>query len=215
MERDVRFVVGHELNINIAKVLVETPDHHWVPAVTPDGTEEREHAVVCELTGRVDLTGWPEGTRMIARREPCHPGAQLTFTDEAGHRFQVCVTNLADADIAYLEALYRGRGRVEQRIADAKDTGLANLPSASFAINQAWVTTMLCAQDLIAWTQLLFLNGELAKAQPKRLRYCLFHTAATVTRNSRQYSLNLSDTWPWTDQLIDAFDRAHHIRAVT
>lgn len=74
---------------------------------------------------------------------------------------------------------------------------------------------MLCAQDLIAWTQLLCLNGELAKAQPKRLRYCLFHTAATVTRNSRQDSLNLSDTWPWTDQLLDAFDRAHHIRAVT
>ena len=73
----------------------------------------------------------------------------------------------------------------------------------------------MCAQDLIVWTQLLCLDGDLAKAQPKRLRYCLFHTAATVTRNSRQNWLNLSDTWPWTDHLLNAFDRAHHIRALT
>ena len=141
-------------------------------------------------------------------------GAQLTFTDEAGHRFQVCITNLADPDIAYLEAMYRGRGRVEQSIADAKDTGLANLPSGSFAINQAWVTTVLCAQDLIAWTRRLCLDGDLAKAQPKRLRYCLFHTAAVVARNSRRDWVHLSNTWPWTDQLLTAFDRAHQIRAL-
>ena len=54
VERDVKFVVGHELNINIAKVLVDIPTKQWVRAVTPDGMEEREHAVVCELTGQVD-----------------------------------------------------------------------------------------------------------------------------------------------------------------
>ena len=214
-QRDVRFVVGHELNIGIAKVLVSIPEDDWIQAVTSDGTTERDHAVVCEVTDKVDLSAWPDGTRMIARREPCHPGAQLTFTDEEGHRFQVCVTDLADTDISYLEALYRGRGRVEQTIADAKDTGLANLPSASFAINQAWVTVMLCAQDIIAWTQLLCLDGELAGAQPKRLRYCLFHTAGVISRNSRQNTVNLSDSWRWTDQLIDAFDRAHKIRTLT
>lgn len=117
-QRDVRFVVGHELNIGIAKVLVSIPEDDWIQAVTSDGTTERDHAVVCEVTDKVDLSAWPDGTRMIARREPCHPGAQLTFTDEEGHRFQVCVTDLADTDISYLEALYRGRGRVEQTIAD-------------------------------------------------------------------------------------------------
>ncbi len=62
------------------------------------------------------------------------PGAQLTFTDIDGHRFQVFVTDLTDPDICYLEALSRGRGRAERRICDAKDTGLANLPSGSFAL---------------------------------------------------------------------------------
>ena len=84
---------------------------------------------MAEITDLLDLSGWPTGTRAIARREEPHPGAQLTFTDIDGHRFQVFITDLADPDIAYLEALHRGRGRTEQRIRDAKDTGLPNLPS--------------------------------------------------------------------------------------
>jgi hypothetical protein len=51
-----------------------------------------------------------------------------------------------DADLPYLEALYRGR--VECRICDAKDTSLANLHSHDFTINTAWLTLVLIAADL-------------------------------------------------------------------
>lgn len=210
-ERNVRFVVGHRLTADIAEILMSVPKRRWQPAVTADGSDMREHATVVEVTDQVDLSGWPDGTRMIARREPCHPGAQLTFTDIDGHRYQVMVTDLADTDIAYLEALYRGRGRVEQRICDAKDTGLANLPSASFAINQAWLTMVLIAQDLLRWTQLLTLDGELAQAEPKRLRYTLLHTAGVIVTTGRRRILRLADDWPWTDQLTTAFTRLHHL----
>ena len=149
VERGVRFIVGHRLTAEIAQILVDTPESTWQTAISADGSEERDWAQVVEITDHVDLSGWPEGCRMIARREHAHVGAQLTFTDVDGHRFQVCVTDLEDDDICYLEALYRGRGRVERRICDAKDTGLANLPSASMAINQAWVTLVMLAQDLI------------------------------------------------------------------
>lgn len=186
VERDVRFIVGHQLTAPIAQLLVETPDEAWQNAISADGTEERDWAQVVELTDRIDLSDWPEGARMTARREHAHPGAQLTFTDLTGHRFQVCLTNLPDDDIAYLEALYRGRGRVERHICDAKDTGLENLPSGSFAINQAWLTSVLIAQDLLAWTQHLLLDGDLATAEPKRLRYCLLHVAALVATGSRR-----------------------------
>src|SRR5690606_30127491 len=108
----------------------------------------------------------------------------------------------------YLEALYRGRGRAEQRIRDAKDTGLANLPSASFEINQAWLTTVLIAQDLLAWTRKLVLDGELARAEPRRLRYCLLHVAGAIITTGRQRVLRLADDWPWTPALINAFARA-------
>ena len=87
------------------------------------------------------------------------------------------ITDLADDDVAYLEALYRGRGRAERQIADLKDTGLTNLPSHSFKINQAWIETCLIAHDLFAWTRLLGLEpqqatgDDLTRAEPKRLRY--------------------------------------------
>jgi hypothetical protein len=114
---------------------------------------------VAEITDLVDLSRWPDGTRAIARREQPHPGAQLTFTDIDGHRFQVFITDLADDDLAYLEALQRGRGRAEKLICNLKDTGLTNLPSADMAINAAWMTTALIAHDLLAWTRLVALDG--------------------------------------------------------
>lgn len=205
----VRFAVGHRLTADIAAVLATLPASRWRPAITADGTDERDGAEVAEITDLIDLSAWPSGIRMIARREDPHPGAQLTFTDVDGHRFQVFVTDLADDDIAYLEALYRGRGRCERRISDAKDTGLANLPSASFAINQAWLILVAIAQDLLAWTQILTLDGDMARAEPKRLRYCLLHTAGQLARSGRRTHLRIADDWPWQKPLVAAFHRLH------
>ena len=38
--------------------------------------------------------------------------------------------------------------------------------------------------DLIAWLQLHALDGELAKAEPKRLRYRILHNAARLVRGN-------------------------------
>jgi hypothetical protein len=216
-DRHVRFVIGHQLTIEIASVLVDLPKRAWRPAISADGEDWREHAEVAEITHLVadvfdTQRTWPTGLRMIARREQPHPGAQLTFTDIDGHRYQVFVTDLADADIAYLEALYRGRGRVERQICDTKATGLSNLPSHSFQINHAWLHLVLCAHDLLAWTRLLALDGDLATAEPKRLRYCLLHTAARIARTSRRTTCRLAANWPWTPELVTAFDRVHQLR---
>jgi hypothetical protein len=110
---------------------------------------------------------------------------------------------------ASVGSCYRGRGRAERNICDTKATGLTNLPSHSFAINHAWLQLCLCAHDLLAYTRLLTIdnNDDLAHAEPKRLRYCLFHTAAQIVTTSRQRRLRLADDWPWTRQLIAAFDR--------
>lgn len=205
--RRVRFVIGHQLTVDVAKILLDVPKRAWQPAISADGAELREHADVVEITELVDLSSWPAGCRMIARRELPHPGAQLSFTDIDGHRFQVFVTDLVDTDIAYLEALYRGRGRAERQICDTKATGLTNLPSHSFAINSTWLQLTLVAHDLLAWTRLLALDGDLATAEPKRLRYCLFHTAGHLITTGRQRICRLSTTWPWTNDLVTAFAR--------
>lgn len=207
-ERHVRFVVGHDLTAKVRTALLAIPEARWLPAMSADGRDEREGAEVAELTDLVDLSAWPRGARLIARREEPHPGAQFTFTDLAGRRFQTFLTDLPDRDIVYLEALSRGRGRVECRIRDAKDSGLANLPSSDFAINEAWLQLVLMAQDLLAWTALLCLDGELARAEPRRLRYCLLHAAGVIVRGGRRLRLRLAASWPWSATLVSAFARA-------
>ena len=208
----VRFSVGYDLTEAVRTACVTVPACRWRPAITADGTDEREGADVAEITDLVDLSGWPVGTRAIARREEPHPGAQLSFTDVDGHRFQVFITDQTDRDIAYLEAVQRGCGRAEKQICDLKHTGLANLPSADFAINQAWLTTALIAHDLLAWTRHLALDGDLARAEPKRLRYCLLHTAGQLAHTARQTHLRLPHEWPWVNELVTAFTRVEHLR---
>jgi len=208
-DAQVRFSIGHDLTEPIRTACLAIPTRRWRPAVTADGSDERDGAQVAEITDLVDLSRWPEGTRAIARREEPHPGAQLTFTDLDGHRFQVFITDQTDPDIAYLEALQRGRGRAEKLICNLKDTGLGNLPSADFAINQAWLTTALIAHDLLAWTRLVCLDGDLTRAEPKRLRYCLLHAAGQIARTGRSTRLRLAAHWPWATELAGAFHRVH------
>jgi hypothetical protein len=208
----VRFSIGFDLTAPIRAACLAVPERRWKPAVTADGRDERDGADVAEITDLVDLGRWPDGTRAIARREEPHPGAQLTFTDADGHRFQVFITDLTDSDIAYLEALQRGRGRAEKLICNVKDTGLTNLPSADFAINAAWLTTAIIAHDLLAWTRLVALDGGLARAEPKRLRYCLLHAAGQIARSGRRTRLRLAAGWPWADELATAFTRVNALR---
>ncbi len=65
----------------------------------------------------------------------------------------------------------------------------------------------MLAVDLIAWTQHLLLDGALATAEPKTLRYRLLHVAARITRGQRRLWLRLQQCWPSARQLADAFTR--------
>jgi Transposase DDE domain group 1 len=184
----------------------------WVPAVDADG-RPRDGAQVCEITGLLPadlLTNYPAGTRFLVRRERPHPGAQLSLFDTIeGFRHQVMATDTAPGkgSIQFLEARHRAHARVEDRIRCGKDTGFGRFPSRIFAINQAWLELALTAIDLLAWTQHLLLDGDLAAAEPKTLRYRLLHVAARITRSARRTRLRIGERWPWADQLVTAFDR--------
>jgi hypothetical protein len=162
---------------------------------------------VCELTGWIDLHTWPDGTRVICRREDAHPGAQLRFSDHDGHRFQVSLTDQPDPDLAGLELRHRQRARVEDRIRAAKATGLRNLPFDRWRRNTVWLELVLAAQDLTVWTQALLLDGDLAVAEPKTLRYRLWHVAARIVRHARRRILRLQHSWPWAIEPARAFAR--------
>jgi hypothetical protein len=205
-ERGIGFTLGMQIDAHVREAILAQPEHAWTPAVEPDG-QARDGAEVAELTGWIDLGNWPQGTRVLCRREDAHPGAQLRFTDHDGHRFQVFLTDQPDPDIAQLELRHRQRARVEDRIRAAKATGLANLPFDRWRRNQVWLELVLAAQDLTCWTQALLLAGPLAVAEPKTLRYRLLHVAARVVRHARRLILRLQASWPWTPELARAFAR--------
>lgn len=170
---------------------------------------------MAEITDRVELSSWPERSRLIARRERPRPGAQLSFTDHDGYRFQAILTDQPDPDITIVERPHRQRARVEDRIRDDKDTGLAKFPFKEFALNEVWLEVVLLAHDLIVWTQTLLLDGELAKAEPKRLRYRLMHVARRLAFHSRKAKLHIQDTWPWAGELVAAFAKLKALPAAS
>jgi hypothetical protein len=213
-DAQMRFSFGYDLTDTVRQAILQTPADAWVPALDQDGTE-RENGEVAELTQHVDLSSWPEGSRQIVRRERPHPGAQLSFTDHDGYRFQAILTDQPDQHIAVLERRHRQRARVEDRIRDDKDTGLQKFPFKDFALNEVWLQIVMLAHDLIVWTQALCLDGELAKAEPKRLRYRLMHVAARLAFHGRRGRLRLQHDWPWAPELAAAFQKLEALPAAT
>jgi hypothetical protein len=189
-----------QIDAHVREAILAQPEQGWTPAIDADG-QLRHGAEVCELTGWIDLHTWPAGTRAICRREDAHPGAQLRFTDHDGHRFQTA------SDLGALELRHRQRARVEDRIRAAKATGLQNLPFDRWRRNTVWLELVLAAQDLTVWTQGLVLDGDLAVAEPKTLRYRLLHVAARIVRHARRVILRLQRSWPWAVELAQAFAR--------
>jgi Transposase DDE domain group 1 len=182
-----------------------------------------EEAHVTELTGLLrespagdQLNGWPAAMRVFARRERPHPGAQLSLFETAdGWRYSLWVTNRPAGtkgwlgQNAYLDAAHRVHARVEDAIRTGKDTGLGHFPSHDFAVNAAWLTAAMTGQILLAWLKLLALDGDLAKAEPKTLRYRILHAAARLARGARRRHLKIQASWPWAEAITTAWQRIH------
>jgi DDE family transposase len=204
-EARIEFSVGYDLTEPVRAAIIEIPDDAWICSLDQDG-HERANGQVAEITGQLDLAAWPERSRVIVRRERAHPGAQLSFTDHDGHRFQAILTDQA-GPVAEIERDHRARARVEDHIRNDKDTGLRNLPFRDFEHNRVWLELARLAHDLIAWTQRLLLTGALAKAEPKRLRYRLLHVAARLAFHARTATLRIQANWPWAGDLAAAFNK--------
>jgi hypothetical protein len=236
----VIYSVGWELGERERAAITAVPARAWQTAVDERGeVRERraedacgdpgcghrrcwvEEAHVTELTGLLregpagdQLSGWPAGMRVFARRERPHPGAQLTLFETAGGwRYTLWVTNRPAAtrgwlgQPAYLDAAHRVHARVEDAIRTGKDCGIGKYPSTALAMNKAWQAAALTAATLLAWLRLLALDGALAKAEPKTLRYRILHAAARITRGGRRRRLRVQATWPWAADIITAWDR--------
>jgi hypothetical protein len=215
VQRGLDFSFGFPVDTRIQAIVDLIPDTCWHPAIQTDG-ELREGAWVAEATGLVDLAGWPAGSRLILRKERPHPGAQLTFTDVDGHRVTAFLTNtplrVVPGQVAGLELRHRQHARVEDRIREAKATGLANFPCRAISENHAWLETVLTAVDLVCWTkQVCFADvPDLVRCEIHAFRYRVLHVAARLTRSARRLQLRLDRTWRWASVIADGF---HRLRA--
>ncbi len=203
VERNVEFSVYARVNDALRQAIAAIPADAWAPAVNAAG-EARHAGEVAELD--VDLASWPPGTRAICRREQPHPGAQLRLWDTDGWRHQITLTN-SEGDALGLELRQRRHARVENCIKALRDTGLDRMPFTAFAANAAWLELVLAGADLLAWLRNLCLDGDLARAEPKSLRYRLLHVGARIVRRARRVILRLPKHWPWADDLLRSYRR--------
>ena len=213
-EMGVAFSFGFPITAEMREAIVSLHPSSWRPAVEDDGSR-RDGAFVAEVTKLIDLRRWPEGSRVIVRKERPHPGAQLSLFDTiCGFRHTAFIFAPRDPrererrPMAALELRHRQHARVEDRIRQGKAAGLKNLPCAEAEENDAWLECVLAAADLVCWSKLLcFIDDELARCEIAAFRYKILHMAARITRSGRVLRLRLDRSWLWAKALALGFDR--------
>ena len=205
--RNVGFAVvarsNEQIHAAISRVAYDSTS--WQPAVRQSG-ELREGAAVVEVTGLVDLSDWPPGTRLIIRREPLHPGAQQSLFPSQCYRYWGHYTD-SDGDPVELDRHMRAHAHVEDNIRRLKDSAASRFPFCDFDANAAWLATVCMADSLVRWFQQLCLSGPLANAEPKTLRWSLWHTPARIVHRARTRIVRVLDGWPTAAILLDAYQR--------
>ena len=203
--RNIGFAVGARSNASVHAAIsrIHGDEACWQPALRQDG-EERRGAAVAELTDLVDLSGWPTGTRLVVRREPFHPGAQQSLFPSTMFRYWGHYTD-ATGDPVALDVHMRAHAHVEDHIKRLKDSGASRFPFTDINANRAWLAVVTFADSLVRWFQQLCLTGALAIAQPKALRWQLWHTPARIVHTGRRRIVRILDGWPATDTILDAY----------
>ena len=165
----------------------------------------------------IDLSGWPEGSRLILRKERPHPGAQLTFTDVDGMRITAILTNTPTGPGSSRPGRRTGAAAPPTRPGRGPDPRGQGHRAAEPALprlqrERAWLEVVLTAVDLVCWTKLICFADipELARCEIATFRYRVLHVAARLTRGARQIRLRIDKTWRWATQIADGF---HRLRA--
>lgn len=205
------YSVGFTLAGPAEQLIRQIPKPAWSVAYDADG-QVRDGAFVAELTGMLDLSGWPPGMRVIVRSERPHPGAQLRITDVDGNRITAFATNTPRGQLADLELRHRRRARCEDRIRIAKDTGLNNLPLHDLDQNRIWCAIVMLACELTAWMQMLgYPQHAVRRWEPKRLRLRLFSAPGSLARHARRQWLHLPARHPWTGLILAGIGRLRRL----
>lgn len=198
------FAIAAKRNSAIWRAIAATPEDAWQPA---DGMEAAEVAEVGYAP-----QGWPAATRAVVRRVPV-AAADVSADPRARRRrtfdprqlqlgvggqldtlysYTIIITDLA-GDPAAIEAWFRQRAQVEERLTDSKlGMALRHLPSGYERVNRVWMWAALWALNLSALLQALAGLDVLARAHGKRLRRDLLCVPGRVVSHSGKLILRLA-----------------------
>lgn len=101
----------------------------------------------------------------------------------------------------------RAHAHVEGTIKRLKDSGASRFPFCDIDANRAWLAVVCFADALVRWFQMLCLTGPLAMAEPKALRWSLWHAPARIVSHARRRIVRILDGWPSTEVLLAAYRR--------
>ena len=157
--------------------------------------------------GRDQLPTWPGDLRIIARRVPRPAGKPAKLGEDADWEYGAFATNTTTGQLQCLDARHRTQAHVEDRLTQFKACGARNLPSIDYDRNAAWLQLAALATSLTAWLRHLALDGDLAKAGTKTLRFRLLSAPARLVTHARRKILKVPPGWAWADDLATAWDR--------
>jgi hypothetical protein len=91
-----------------------------------------------------------------------------------------------------------------------RSTSLIAVRSQARSGHVSWCVASLTAAALLAWLRLIALDGDLARAEPKTLRYKILHAAGKIVRGGRRRRLKNPCHLALGKRHCDRLDPDHH-----
>lgn len=211
--RRVEYSIGWPVDERTMGGIEALRERDWGAALDTDG-EPDPAAQAAELTGILRhgpgadrLSGWPPDMRIFARRTPRPAGKPARLGEHPQWEYGAFVTNTAAGQVQFLDARHRTQAHVEDRMKQFKACGARNLPSIDYDRNAAWLQLAALATTLTAWLRHIGLDGELATASTKTLRFRLLSAPARMISHARRRILKIPPGWEWSTDLAAAWDR--------
>lgn len=211
--RRVEYTIGWPVDDRTQTGIDQLREPDWEVALAADGRVDPK-AAVADLTGILRhgpggdlMAGWPPDQRIIVRRVPRPAGEQPKLGEHPDWRYGAFTTNTPTGQTQWLDARHRTQAHIEDKMKELKACGAENLPSVDWDRNSAWLQLAALACTLNAWLRHLALDGALAKAEPKALRYRLLGAPARHVVHARRRTLLIPPGWRWAPDLASGWER--------
>jgi hypothetical protein len=211
--RRVEYSIGWPVDERTLSGIDQLREGDWSEALDTDGAPDPA-AQAADLTGILRhsaggdrLARWPVDMRVFARRTPRPVGKPAKLGEHPDFEYGAFVTNTAGGQVQSLDARHRTQAHVEDRVKQFKACGARNLPSIDYHRNTAWLQLAALATSLTAWLRHLALDGDLAKAATKTLRFRILSAPARLVTHARRRILKIPPGWAWAGDLATAWDR--------